>query len=158
MTNQLEFYPELFPNAEVLVNEVDTISSFIVALVDDDRIYQFTTERMLHRLNNNIVFLWFKNGVEAMDYIRSHAHNAAELPKILILDINMPLMNGWEFLDEYNQLLDTLVSPIAIYMMSSSIDDRDMKRALSYEYVSDYIEKPITTELLRTLLHRSSLL
>jgi two-component system, chemotaxis family, chemotaxis protein CheY len=126
----------------------------IVALVDDDKIYQFTTERMLRRLDETITLLWFKNGKEAIDYLAEHHSNSAELPGVVILDINMPLMNGWEFLDHYQRIQESMSKPIEIYMMSSSIDERDMQRAREYACVTDYVEKPITTDTLRTLLHR----
>lgn len=123
-----------------------------VALVDDDRIYQFTTERLLQRLGIDIDFLWFKDGEEALVYIKTHKLDADALPDILIVDINMPFMDGWQFLDAFKELKPLFAKPIDIYMVSSSIDDRDMHRARSIAEVRDYVEKPITREKLLVIL------
>ena len=128
------------------------ITDLIVALVDDDRIYQFTTERMLQRLNVNVRFLWFKDGEEAISFMRDHAEEARVLPDILIVDINMPYLDGWQFLDALKVLRPTLAKGVDIYMVSSSNDDRDMERARTTEGVLDYVEKPITKEKLAVIL------
>lgn len=123
-----------------------------VALVDDDRIYQFTTERLLQRLGIDIHFIWFRDGEEAIEYINKNKATADALPDILIVDINMPYMDGWQFLDEFKELKPQFAKPIDIYMVSSSIDDRDMLRARSIAEVRDYVEKPITREKLMVIL------
>ncbi|RPI69450.1 MAG: response regulator [Ignavibacteriae bacterium] len=131
------------------------MKKLLVALVDDDRIYQFTTERMLQRLGVEIGFLWFKDGEEALGYIEEHREQPDELPDVLIVDINMPYMDGWQFLDAFRAVRATLSKNIDIYMVSSSNDDRDVKRALTTEGVCDYVEKPITREKLTLILaHR----
>ena len=123
-----------------------------VALVDDDRIYQFTTERMLQRLDVEIKFLWFKDGEEALNYIVDHKELADELPDILIVDINMPFLDGWQFLDAFKDVKDDLAKGVDIYMVSSSNDERERNRAITTEGVLDYVEKPITKEKLAFIL------
>lgn len=127
-------------------------SKLKVALVDDDRIYQFTTERLLERLEIEVEFLWFKDGEEALIYIADNAAKPENLPDILIVDINMPFLDGWQFLDAFRSLRKSLSKMVDIYMVSSSNDDRDMKRARSTEGVRDYVEKPITKEKLAFIL------
>ena len=124
-----------------------------IALVDDDRIYQFTTERLLERLNLEVEFMWFKDGEEALVYIADNAAVAGNLPDILIVDINMPFLDGWQFLDAFNAIRSGLSKQVDIYMVSSSNDDRDMQRARSTEGVRDYVEKPITKEKLSFILN-----
>lgn len=129
-------------------------SSLLIALVDDDRVYQFTTERMLMRIGGDVRFKWFKDGEEALGYLESHAAEPDVLPDMLILDINMPFMDGWQFLDAFHTKKSSLSKKIDIYMISSSADERDQNRAKSYGDVTDYLEKPITTDLLKSLLDR----
>ena len=124
----------------------------IVALVDDDRIYQFTTERLLQRLNVEVRFLWFKDGEEALEYIGEHRNEISQLPDILIVDINMPFLDGWQFLDAFLSIKNSLAKAIDIYMVSSSNDERERSRARSTEGVLDYVEKPITKEKLAFIL------
>ncbi|HLP28849.1 MAG TPA: response regulator [Candidatus Didemnitutus sp.] len=128
--------------------------TLLVGLVDDDRVYQFTTERMLRRIDADLRFMWFKDGEEALGYLMSHAKEPNLLPDMLILDINMPYMDGWQFLDAYSTQKSVLAKKIDIYMISSSADDRDQSRAKAYSDVTDYLEKPITSDLLRSLLAR----
>ncbi len=128
------------------------INELIVALVDDDRIYQFTTERLLKRLDVNVRFLWFKDGEEAIAFMKEHADEAGILPDILIVDINMPYLDGWQFLDAFKDLRPTMAKSVDIYMVSSSNDDRDMERARTTEGVLDYVEKPITKEKLAVII------
>jgi len=128
-----------------------------VALVDDDRVYQFTIEKMLKRLDQRVRFQWFKDGEEAIVFINKHAFDPDQLPDILILDINMPYMDGWQFLDVYEIALPALAKRIDIFMISSSADVRDQNRARQCTNVTEYLEKPITTDLLRQLLARYSL-
>ena len=107
---------------------------------------------MLQRLNAEIRFLWFKDGEEALTYLQEQAMVPDALPDILIVDINMPFLDGWQFLEAFRALRSELAKPVDIYMVSSSTDDRDMQRARSTEGVRDYVEKPITREKLAVIL------
>ena len=97
-------------------------------------------------------FLWFKDGEEALAYMDDNVERAEHLPDILIVDINMPFLDGWQFLEAFNALRERMAKPIDIYMVSSSNDDRDMQRARSTAGVRDYVEKPITKEKLALIL------
>ncbi len=132
-----------------------TAARTMVALVDDDRTYQFTTEHMLRRLDDQIGFRWFRDGEEAMKFLETHIMDTSYLPDVIILDINMPYMDGWQFLDAFHNMKERIGKPIDIYMVSSSMDDRDAIRARSFEEVKDYVEKPITTEKLAAMLQRT---
>ena len=116
----------------------------VIAVVDDDSVYQFTACRTLlaTRMANQI--LQFQNGKEALLFLRNGHNGLQPLPDIIFLDINMPVTDGWAFLEEFHQLKSGLGKDIKIYMVSSSIDPRDRNRARNYPEVTDYMEKPIS--------------
>jgi CheY-like chemotaxis protein len=70
----------------------------------------------------------------------------------LFLDINMPTMTGWEFLDEFKELPETIRKKFIIYVLSSSVDSKDLEKASENELVKNYIQKPLRKESLKTLL------
>jgi CheY-like chemotaxis protein len=124
----------------------------IIALVDDDSIFQFTATRLLEssKLAQNI--LHFENGAEALTFLREKALQKEFLPDYLFLDINMPFVDGWMFLEDFTTLKSSLAKDISIYMVTSSIDQRDLNRAKSFSEVTDFIIKPISLERFQELL------
>lgn len=123
-------------------------------MVDDDSIYQFTTARMLQLVDASVQVMAFGDGEQAIRHIHANISNTTSLPDLILLDLNMPFMDGWEFLKAFDSIKDKLAKPICIYVVSSSIDERDIKRARLTGSVLDYVEKPVTTDRLRELLLR----
>jgi len=123
-------------------------------VVDDDSIYQFTTARMLQLVDASVQVMAFGDGEQAIRHIHANISNTTSLPDLILLDLNMPFMDGWEFLKAFDSIKDKLAKPICIYVVSSSIDERDIMRARGTGSVLDYVEKPVTTDRLRELLLR----
>ncbi|MCU0418066.1 MAG: response regulator [Cyclobacteriaceae bacterium] len=123
-----------------------------VAVVDDDPIFQFTAMRTLQNVKLATPVMQFSNGREILNYLRDHAEDPAHLPDIIFLDINMPLMDGWMFLDDFHTVRESLAKPITIYMVSSSIDMRDIDKARENPLVADYVVKPVSPERFSELL------
>ena len=117
----------------------------IVFLIDDDNIYQFTARKILESTGLAKHIQSFYNGSEAIKYFKDSTNLDSEnLPDVIFLDINMPVMNGWEFLEEYRNLVGSFPKPPVVYVVSSSIDSYDIKKSKQYEAVTDYIVKPVT--------------
>lgn len=117
----------------------------IVFLIDDDNIYQFTARKILESTGLAKQIQSFYNGREAIKYLQNKDNCKPEnLPDVIFLDINMPVMNGWEFLEEYHTFCGGFPKPIIVYVVSSSIDSYDIKKSKEYKVVTDYIVKPIT--------------
>jgi CheY-like chemotaxis protein len=123
-----------------------------IALVDDDSIFQFTTTRLLESAKLARTILHFENGAEALVYLRKNASNVDLLPDYLFLDINMPFVDGWMFLDDFTTLKTTLSKDIPIFMTSSSIDPRDLNRAKEFIEVKDFVTKPVSLERFTEIL------
>lgn len=124
-----------------------------VFLIDDDNIYQFTARKILESTGLAKQILSFYNGSEAIKYFKScDTQDPDTFPDVIFLDINMPIMNGWEFLEEYHNLYGSFPKPVVVYVVSSSIDSYDMKKSRQYETVTDYIVKPVTRIKYRELI------
>ncbi|MGI0105043.1 response regulator [Salinimicrobium sp. WS361] len=117
----------------------------LACIIDDDRIYVNLVKKIIEikKLSQNLII--FKNGKEALDYFKAILGNISEnrLPDIIFLDLNMPVMDGWEFLSEFVKIKNNFNKKITLYVVSSSIDPRDLQRAKSFNLVTDYLIKPI---------------
>ena len=123
----------------------------VVYLVDDDDIYHSITSMLLARLSRQVHFRGFSQGRAAMEQLELDKNNPDSLPDLILLDINMPIMNGWEFLAEFSQVFDGLSKKPKISMMSSSSLEEDINRALEDRNVMEFVTKPITMEKLEGL-------
>jgi len=121
-----------------------------VCIIDDDLIYQYLAKEEIEYTNLVGKVMFFDDGEKAIHFITSalDKDDIAALPDVIFLDINMPIMDGWEFLEAYLLLKPRIGKNIVIYVVSSSIDMRDLDRARSISAVSDYIIKPISNKRL----------
>lgn len=117
----------------------------LACIIDDDKIYVNLVKKIIEikKLSRNLII--FKNGKEALDYFRPILENLNQnrLPDIIFLDLNMPIMDGWEFLSEFVKIKNNFQKKITLYVVSSSINPRDLERAKSFNMVTDYLIKPI---------------
>lgn len=121
-----------------------SIAKHIVCVIDDDNIYQYTARVLLESTGLAKKITSFYNGRDAISFFQNTQNQRPEeLPDVIFLDINMPIMNGWEFLEEYNKLHASLPKPIVVYVVSSSVDSSDMQKSRSFEAVTDYLVKPV---------------
>jgi CheY-like chemotaxis protein len=126
---------------------------FEVCIVDDDKIITLVHKKMVLKSNFHADPLSFLNGKDALDYILNN--NSIEKTYCILLDINMPLMNGWEFLDAINQ--HKIAARILVFMITSSIDNADKEKAKAYPLVIDFLEKPISLKILEQLKKHDTL-
>ncbi len=127
-----------------------------ICVIDDDMIYQFAVKLNLKQHNLAESVMTFDNGDEARRYFQEHAQDAGSLPDVILLDINMPIMDGWDFLEWYKENKALFARQVPIFMVSSSIDWRDIERAKSYDSVLDYISKPLTEGNFFEIVHKLS--
>ena len=125
----------------------------IVALIDDDKIFQFTASRTIRGLSITDKILQFENGEDALKFLVENAKNESLLPDYIFLDINMPFVDGWMFMEDFTGLSENLPKKISVFMVSSSIDPRDIQRARSIPEVTEYITKPVSREKFLELLN-----
>ncbi|MDT0644393.1 response regulator [Zunongwangia sp. F363] len=124
----------------------------ITCIIDDDPIFVFGAKKIMQLGNFCNSFMVFHKGEEAINKLRPIILANAKVPDIILLDLNMPVMDGWQFLDEFIKIPSR--KEILIYIVSSSIDPQDVERAKSYDHISNYLVKPISIEELQKILQK----
>lgn len=119
-------------------------------IVDDDDTSNYITELLIKSLNQKADVYMLSNGKEAIDFFAT----TVDPPELVLLDINMPLINGFEFLDYYNTKGWNGRTKFAVYSTSSR--DEDKEKSMKYNHVIDYIEKPLTADKLTNLFFKLS--
>lgn len=119
------------------MNKID-----LACIIDDDPIYLFGIRKMMEIADLCNGFLIYNNGLEAIKALKPLLTDDEDFPEVILLDLNMPIMDGWQFLDEIIKVPTN--KKVIIYIISSSIDPIDLKRAKEYSVVSSYLIKPVT--------------
>ena len=130
----------------------------LACIIDDDKIYVNLVKKIIEIKNLSDDLLVYKNGKEALDYFKKVMGKSTEdqLPDIIFLDLNMPVMDGWEFLTEFIKIKNNFNKKITLYVVSSSIDPRDLERAKSFNLVTDYLIKPIELKKFEKIFEKTA--
>ncbi len=123
-----------------------------MVVIDDNTISNILVTKLVEyeKVTNNL--RTFQYAVQALEYLSKAAqYEIHNFPEIIFLDVNMPQMDGWEFLQEYMQLPTEATKNCHLFMLSSSISESDIEKAKNYSVVTDYISKPITREILKDI-------
>jgi CheY-like chemotaxis protein len=115
-------------------------------VIDDDKIYHFLLKNLFKQNGIEVVSTFFVNGSDAIDYIKKNTGEEI-LPDLILLDVNMPIMNGWQFLEEFGKISKDLTKTPTIYMISSSNNEVDINKSKEFDgAVKGYFLKPICKE------------
>jgi len=115
-------------------------------VVDDDAIYQTIINKLIQKSEAFSAHSSFTNGKEAIITLKKMLGNVNSLPDIILLDINMPVMDGWEFMEEIKMIKSKIDKHIIIYIVSSSIALEDKNKSKTFTDIVGYISKPVTIE------------
>ncbi|MBI1265851.1 MAG: response regulator [Cryomorphaceae bacterium] len=118
-----------------------------ICIIDDDPTNVLITKALLNLIDSQGFMLTYSDGKEAYDGLMNLCKNDEALPEVYFLDINMPIWDGWDFLDEVAKLNSQ--KPVSIFVLSSSNNPEDAARALTYNNVKGYLVKPVTLEVLK---------
>ena len=131
---------------------MNVTTRFIV--IDDDEFNNKICSVTLEKIAKDADVKTFQNPLEGFDHIATQYAGAEnDATAILFLDINMPVMNGWEFLERFNELDEDTKKRIKIYILSSSVDKRDIEKAKADKNVVHYLIKPLTKETIRLITY-----
>lgn len=122
-----------------------------IIIIDDDNIVTTICKYLIKKHLPEMEVASFLSPLKGVEYIKEE-YTSLPVKSILLLDINMPGMNGWEVLDELDKLDSAVVNPLTVYMFSSSISMDDKKQSLDHPLVLDFIEKPLTIEKLQQII------
>ena len=124
-----------------------------VLLIDDDESTNFLNELILNEADCTKQIVAVQSGKKALDFIKQKKANSVKEPDLIFLDVNMPAMDGWEFLEEYVRLPKEDRNSIVIVMLTTSLNPDDEERAKTYSEVNGFCHKPLTFEILQSVMH-----
>jgi len=124
-----------------------------IMLIDDDPDDNFYHKRVIKKCDAADTVITKQTGMDALEYLKSKNNSNHIHPDLIFLDINMPGMNGWEFLEEYNKMDEQFQSRAIVVMLSTSDNPDDKMKAKLYNGISDFKSKPLTKEMLEEILN-----
>lgn len=127
-----------------------------VLLIDDDSISNFITEKLILRENFAREVTSFLSAEAALSYLKDLEKDQQQAPDIIFLDLNMPEMDGWEFMTAFKQFPQGFTANSRVFMLSSAVDSKDIVQARNMEEIEDFISKPLTREDMGVIRERSN--
>ena len=123
-----------------------------ILLVDDDLPTNFINERVLRKIDCTEKIIAVQGGFEALEYLKSTDKEKHPQPDLIFLDINMPGMNGWEFLDNYTHLEDAQKSKAIVVMLTTSLNPDERDKAKEIPQISGFLNKPLFADGVKGIL------
>lgn len=128
-----------------------------IVLIDDDSVTNMVNKKIIYMTFPTIRVTPYADAAVALrDLKQWAATDAIQLPDLIFLDINMPHMDGWEFLNEFITLSESVLQKTKVIMLTSSVDVNDIAKAKTYKSVTDFLSKPLNKDNLRKLLQHQS--
>ncbi|GAA3512302.1 response regulator [Aquimarina addita] len=125
-----------------------------VLLIDDDKATNFFNERVVTKHNSFDCIYTVQSGKEALAYLDKVESQETTKPNLIFLDINMPAMNGWEFLIEFSKLNKQTTEGIKVILLSTSSNPDDVHKSLKNHSVDDFINKPLSLGVLDKVIEK----
>ena len=121
-------------------------------LIDDDNMTNFLNQRIIENLGLAHHIIIYQYAEEALTYLKTSAASDTKNPDIMLVDLNMPRMNGWEFLEHYEELKKPMEKNTSVFVLTTSMNPDDEQRSKHHEILSGYITKPLTKEKLEDIM------
>lgn len=135
------------------MNNLDRLNSIL--LVDDDEASNFLHSIFINKLDLDVNLNSALNGQEALDFILGKGQEELELPCMVMLDLRMPIMNGWQFMEAYEELVPKkLKDQITIVLVTISDNQEDKNRAITNPFIADFSQKPLSDDTFKQLIQK----
>ncbi|SHK24175.1 Response regulator receiver domain-containing protein [Maribacter aquivivus] len=135
------------------MNNLERLNTIL--LVDDDDASNFLHSIFINKLDMDVNINSALNGQEAIDFILGKGQEKLELPCMVMLDLRMPVMDGWQFMDAYEELVPKkLKDQITIVLVTISDNKEDKERAVANQYIADFAQKPLSDETFKALIQK----
>ncbi|HEY1063248.1 MAG TPA: response regulator [Daejeonella sp.] len=123
-----------------------------VFIIDDDPIHQRIAQIMISKHNLFDEYFSYTDAQKALDFLQENKNNKEALPDVILLDLNMPVLDGWDFLETFETLIKEFKKNIRVFIVSSSVDEKDLIRSKSYVAVKGFISKPLSPDIIRSII------
>lgn len=122
-----------------------------VFIIDDDPIHQRIAQIMISKHNLFDEYFSYTEAQKALDFLEENKKNEETLPDVILLDLNMPVIDGWDFLETFETLIKEFKKDIRVFIVSSSVDEKDVLRSKTYVAVKGFISKPLSPDIIRSI-------
>lgn len=122
-----------------------------IFIIDDDSIHHRIAQIIIEKHKLFDEYTSFTEAAEALTFLKGNQQNPHKLPDVILLDLNMPVVDGWDFLEVFEKISSGFIKIIRIFIVTSSVDEKDRIRSQSYPSVSGFISKPLSPEIIQDI-------
>ncbi len=123
-----------------------------VFIIDDDPIHQRIAQIMIAKHELFDGYTSYTEAELALAFLKENTQNTEDLPDVILLDLNMPVMDGWDFLEAFEKFQNDLSKIIKVFIVTSSVDEKDKLRSQTFSFVKGFISKPLSPDIIRSTL------
>ncbi len=123
-----------------------------VFIIDDDPIHQRIAQIMIAKHGLFDEYSSYTEAELALEFLKENLKNAEGLPDVILLDLNMPVVDGWDFLEAFEKFQVELSKNIKIFIVTSSVDEKDKLRSQTFSFVKGFISKPLSPDIIRSTI------
>ena len=137
---------------QLIIYKAFTGKMTAVFIIDDDSIHQRIAQIMIEKHQLFDHYTSFTDAEKAIAFIKENKSNDHVLPDVILLDLNMPVIDGWDFLDLFEKFRQEIKKVIRIFIVTSSVDENDIVRSKAYSSVTGFISKPLSPDIIRSTI------